>query len=404
MPTFRCKITTHGGSVIEKTLIADSVNSLKKQLESDGKFVLEIRRSHGFRALLESAKFPRRRFKSKDLFSFNQQFLVLIKSGVTIVSALDTIIEQDDKSELNKLLKDIREDISSGESLSEAFGKYAHFFSNLYISSLQTGEKSGALPLALTRYLEYMKKTAEIKKKVISASIYPIILIAASIFVITFLMIYVVPVIAETFLETSTQLPLITLTLLSVSGMIKSNLLYTFLFGIFILSSIVTLRKTEAGKIQIDKLKLMIPFFGELYINYSISKLSRAIATMLEGGTPLVDSVKISSGTLNNQILRLRLEDVKRNIEQGKGFSESLSLAGTFPKMAVRMIDAGERSGVLDQVLNDVADFYDNDVDVKLSVLTSAIEPVLMAFMGLLIGLIVLALYLPIFQLAGTIG
>ncbi|MCK5613043.1 type II secretion system F family protein [Candidatus Pacearchaeota archaeon] len=385
-------------------MIADSVNSLKKQLESDGKFVLEIRRSHGFRALLESAKFPRRRFKSKDLFSFNQQFLVLIKSGVTIVSALDTIIEQDDKSELNKLLKDIREDISSGESLSEAFGKYAHFFSNLYISSLQTGEKSGALPLALTRYLEYMKKTAEIKKKVISASIYPIILIAASIFVITFLMIYVVPVIAETFLETSTQLPLITLTLLSVSGMIKSNLLYTFLFGIFILSSIVTLRKTEAGKIQIDKLKLMIPFFGELYINYSISKLSRAIATMLEGGTPLVDSVKISSGTLNNQILRLRLEDVKRNIEQGKGFSESLSLAGTFPKMAVRMIDAGERSGVLDQVLNDVADFYDNDVDVKLSVLTSAIEPVLMAFMGLLIGLIVLALYLPIFQLAGTIG
>ncbi len=404
MPTFHCKITTHGGSIEEKTLIADSKSSLVKQLESDGNFVLEIQKIGGFKKLLENVKLKRRRVKTKDFFSFNQEFMVLIRAGLPIVSAFDSIIEKDDESDFNRLLKDIREDIATGESLSGAFGKHANVFSNLYISSLQTGEKSGNLTLSISRYLDYMKKTAEIKKKVISASVYPLILIAASIFVLIFLMVFVVPVITETFLETTTRLPVITEILLSVSDMFRSNFLYIFLFGMFISGSIAFIRKTEAGRMHIDKLKLKIPFFGELYINYSTSQIARAMATMLSGGMTLVDSIKISLGTLNNQILRLRLEDVTNALEQGGGFSESLSMAKTFPDMAVRMIGAGESGGALEQVLDDVADFYDNDVDAKLSILTSAIEPVLMIFMGLMIGFIVLALYLPIFQLAGTVG
>jgi type IV pilus assembly protein PilC len=217
-------------------------------------------------------------------------------------------------------------------------------------------------------------------------------------------MVYVVPVITNTFLETSSKLPAITEMLLSVSNMIRSNFLYIVLLVIFLVGLFAFLRRTEAGRMNIDKLKLMIPFFGEFYINYSTSQITRAMSTMLFGGMPLIDSIKISLGTLNNQVLKLRLEDVTDNLEQGVGFSESLSMAKTFPSMAVRMIDAGESSGALEQVLNDVADFYDNDVDAKLSILASAIEPALMVFMGLMIGFIVLALYLPIFQLAGTIG
>ncbi len=404
MPTFRCKITTPGGSIEEKILIADSKDALIEQLESDGKFALEIQKSGGLSTLFENVRSRRRRFKTKDFFSFNQEFLVLIKAGLPIVAALDSITEKDDEGELNKLLKDIREDIAKGESLSGAFGKYTNIFSNLYISSLQTGEKSGNLTLSISRYLDYMKKTDEIKKKVISASVYPLILIVASIFVLIFLMVYVVPVITNTFLETSSKLPAITEMLLGVSNMIRSNFLYIVLFAIFLVGLFSFLRRTEAGRMNIDKLKLMIPFFGELYINYSTSQITRAMSTMLFGGMPLIDSIKISLGTLNNQVLRGRLKDVTENLEQGVGFSESLSMAKTFPSMAVRMIDAGESSGALEQVLNDVADFYDNDVDAKLSILASAIEPALMVFMGLMIGFIVLALYLPIFQLAGTIG
>ena len=186
MPTFRCKITTPGGSIEEKTLIADSKDSLIKQLESEGKFALDIQKSGGLSTLFENVRSRRRRFKTKDFFSFNQEFLVLIKAGLPIVAALDSITDKGDESELNKLLKDIREDIATGESLSGAFGKYANIFSNLYISSLQTGEKSGNLTLSISRYLDYMKKTDEIKKKVISASVYPLILIVASIFVLIF--------------------------------------------------------------------------------------------------------------------------------------------------------------------------------------------------------------------------
>ncbi|UCD33497.1 MAG: type II secretion system F family protein [Desulfobacterales bacterium] len=404
MPTFRCKTTTHAGKIVEETITADSKDSLRNQLESDGKFVLDIKKADGFGAFLKNVKSRGKRFKTKDFFSFNQEFLVLIKAGLPIVAALDAIIEQEDEGELNTLLKDIREDISTGESLSEAFGKYTNLFSHLYISSLQTGEKSGDLPIAIWRYLEYMKKTDEIKKKVISASVYPVILIVASVFVLIFLMIYVVPGITSTFLETSTQLPVITSVLLSISNVIRSNFLYIFVLGILTAISIALFRRTEKGRIYIDKLKLVIPFFGNLYINYSTSKLTRAMAAMLDGGMPLVDSIKISSGALANQILKGRLESVTSNLEEGGSFAESLSLVEMFPNMAVRMIDAGESGGALEQVLNDVADFYDNDVDEKLSIMTSAIEPALMVFMGLLIGLIVLALYLPIFQLAGTIG
>ena len=404
MPTFRCKITTHAGKIVEETLTADSQDSLRKQLESDGKFILDIKKADGVGAFFKNVKSRRKRFKSKDFFSFNQEFLVLIKAGLPIVAALDAIIEQEGEGELNSLLKNVRQDISTGESLSEAFGKHANRFSNLYISSLQTGEKSGALPTAISRYIEYMKKTDEIKKKVISASVYPVILIVASFFVLIFLMIYVVPGITGTFLETNTQLPLITSLLLSISNFIRSNFIYIFLLGVLAVIAITLFRRTDAGRLYIDRLKLVIPFFGNLYINYSTSKLARAMAAMLDGGMPLVESIKISSGALDNLILKGHLEDVTSNLEEGGSFAESLSMVETFPKMAVRMVDAGESGGALEQVLNDVADFYDNDVDEKLSIMTSAIEPALMVFMGLLIGLIVLALYLPIFQLAGTIG
>jgi type IV pilus assembly protein PilC len=404
MPTFRCKITTHAGKIVEETLTADSQDLVRKQLEDDGKFVLDIKKADGFGAFLKKVKSRQKRFKSKDFFSFNQEFMVLLKAGLPIVNALDAIIEQEDEGELNALLKEIRQDISTGESLSEAFGKYANRFSNLYISSLQTGEKSGALTTAIYRYIEYMKKTDEIKKKVISASVYPVILIVASVFVLIFLMIYVVPGITSTFLETSTELPALTSVLLSISNIVRSNFLYIFLLGILVVTGIILFRRTEAGRLYIDKLKLVLPFFGNLYINYSTSKLTRAMAAMLEGGMPLVESIKISSGALDNLILKGHLEDVTSNLEEGGSFAESLAMVETFPNMAVRMVDAGESGGALEQVLNDIADFYDNDVDEKLSIMTAAIEPALMVFMGLLIGLIVLALYLPIFQLAGTIG
>jgi len=223
MPAFRYKAATIDGKVVEKTVIADSKASLKEQVTKDGNFVLSVTHAE------KNSIFPlelrkRKRFKEKDFFSFNQEFSVLIESGFSVVAALDAIIEKDVQSELNDILSEIRDDIASGESLSGAFGKYSHLFSNLYAASLKAGEQSGNIASAISRYIEYMKKIAEIKKKVISASVYPVILTVVSIFVLFFLVIFVVPSISSSFFESGTELPWITNLLVKTSNAMRSNI------------------------------------------------------------------------------------------------------------------------------------------------------------------------------------
>ncbi|MBC2693960.1 MAG: type II secretion system F family protein [Desulfobacteraceae bacterium] len=400
MPIFYCKMTEMGGRIVEETITADSKAILIKRLKKEGNFVLEIRREEGFGSLKKGIS--RRRIKANDLLSFNREFSVLIRTGLSIVAALDAVIEKDEESELSKILKKIRDDITAGESLSGAFRKYSNIFSKLYVASLQAGERSGNIPLAISRYIEYIKKMSDIKQKVISASVYPLILVMASFFVLLFLLIFVVPVLTESFLGSDTQLPFITVILVNFSTGLKSYVFYVLFLLICLVAGFYYFKKSDFGRLCVDRWKLNIPFLGDLYLHYSISKLTRTLNTVLSGGIPLVETVKLSSGTLNNHFLKLRLDGVVKSMEEGESFSASLLKTKAFPSMAVRMIFAGESGGALEQVLDDIADFYASDVDIKLSILTSAIEPALMVIMGFIIGFIVLAMYMPIFQLAGA--
>lgn len=403
MPTFRCKINSANGRVIERILIAPTKSSLKDHLEHEGNFVFDIRRVGGFGAFLKKGK-TRKRIKPKDFQVFNQEFSVLIKAGLPIIAALDTIIEKEAEDELTDVLKEIRKEIAGGASLSEAFRQYTHIFSNLYIASLRAGEKSGNLSTAIIRYIEYLKKISEIRQKIISASIYPLILTVVSVFVVLFLLIYVVPSFTQTYFETGTELPSLTLFLVGFSNAVKSRFAYFLALAVALGLGYTYGKRTEGGKALLDKLKLKLPFLGDLYLEYSLSKFSRTLATVLHGGMPLVDSLRISTGTLDNMFLKSKLDEAADNIEKGTGFSESLVNTGAFPKLALSMVEAGEKSGALEQVLNDVAEYYESNVDTKLSILTSSIEPALMVIMGLVIGFIVLAMYLPIFQMAGAVG
>ena len=393
-------MTEPGGRIVEETITADSKAILIKRLKKEGNFVLEIRREEEFGSLKK--EISRRRIKANDLLSFNREFSVLIRTGLSIVAALDVVIEKGEESELSKILKKIRDDITAGESLSGAFGKYSNIFSKLYVASLQAGEKSGNIPLAISRYIEYIKKMSDIKQKVISASVYPLILVMASFFVLLFLLIFVVPVLTESFLESDNQLPFITVILVNFSTSLKSYIFYILFLLICSAAGFYYFKKTDFGRLCVDRWKLNIPFLGDLYLHYSISKLTRTLNTVLSGGIPLVEAVKLSSSTLNNHFLKLRFDEVVKSLEEGEGFSESLLKTKVFPSMTVRMISAGESGGALEQVLEDIADFYASDVDIKLSILTSAIEPALMVIMGFIIGFIVLAMYMPIFQLAGA--
>lgn len=402
MPSYRCKYMTPDGNYVKKTIAADSRDDLQWRLEKDGHFVYRIRREDRLRLSLGGE--PRsKKFKIRDFFSFNKEFAVLIRTGMPIVAALDAIIEKSEPSELNNILQQIRYDVSTGESLSDAFAKYPRIFSNLYISSLQAGEKSGNIPEALIKHVAYLKQMMALRRKLISASVYPLILVTASVAVLFLLLIYVVPAFTKTYFESGTQLPAITMLLINVSNGIKNNFIYLALLAILVTAGWAHAARQETMRIHMDQWLLKVPYLGRLYISYATALFLRTVAMVLTAGAPLIESVRIASGTLNNLFLRDKLILVVRRITEGLGFSEALDETEAFPHLAIRMIAAGESGGELEQVLLDAADFYDDEVDVKLTVISSTIEPALMIIMGLLIGFIVLAMYMPIFQLAGTI-
>jgi len=402
MPVYHYKISTPAGRIIEKSVTGSNKASVKEFLEQEGNFVLDIRKEQGLGSFFKKGK-HKARVKLKDLLIFNQEFSVLIKAGLPIIQALNAIIKKGSEDELTDVLTNIRNDISGGASLSEAFRNYSHIFSNLYIATLQAGEKSGNIPLAVTRYIEYMKKISEIRQKIITASVYPVILTVVSIFAVLFLLVYVVPSFTSTYFETGTELPGLTLVLVEISNILKSNFIYLLILIAAGIAAYKYAKRSDPFNAYLDRIKLKIPFAGPLYIHYAISKLARTLSTILRGGTPLVESLRISSGVMDNRFLKERLTSVAGSIEKGAGFAESLSNTGVFPSLSLKMIEAGESSGSLEQVLEEVAEFYESDVDTKISVLTSSIEPALMVIMGLLIGFIVLAMYMPIFQMAGTI-
>ncbi|MDM8544233.1 type II secretion system F family protein [Desulfococcaceae bacterium HSG9] len=389
--------------MIEQFHVADSRKDLERKLERDGYFVFEIKKVDGLMAFFKRHQLINR-IKAKEFLAFNHEFVVLIKAGLPIVSALDAIIENEDERGLNTIIKQVRDNVATGTALSEAFTVHVHLFSYLYIATLEAGEKSGDLPLAISRYVRYTQKMAAIKQKIISASVYPSILTAVSIFTVLFLLVYVVPAFTQTYFESGTKLPMLTQVLVDFSNYIKTYYLYLAVFVIVVLSGLIFFNQSTDGKKKTDRWKTIIPFIGQIYRHYATSKFTRTLSTVLGGGTPLVESLKISIGALDNQYFQLRLKKVISQIEEGAGFAESLQKMNIFPKLAVKMLDAGEKGGALEQVLIDVADFYENDVDSKLEMLTSAIEPALMIIMGLIIGFIVLAMYLPIFQLAGTVS
>jgi type IV pilus assembly protein PilC len=393
---------TPDGNYVKKTIAADSRDDLQWRLEKDGHFVYRIRREDRLRLTLGGE--PRsKKFKIRDFFSFNKEFAVLIRTGMPIVAALDAIIEKSEPSELNNILQQVRYDVSTGESLSDAFAKYPRIFSNLYISSLQAGEKSGNIPEALIKHVAYLKQMMALRRKLISASVYPLILVTVSVAVLFLLLIYVVPAFTKTYFESGTQLPAITMVLINVSNGIKNNFIYLALLAILMTAGWAHAARQETLRIHMDQWLIKVPYIGRLYISYATALFLRTVAMVLTAGAPLIESVRIASGTLNNLFLRNKLIQVVRRITEGLGFSEALDETEAFPHLAIRMIAAGESGGELEQVLLDAADFYDDEVDVKLTVISSTIEPALMIIMGLLIGFIVLAMYMPIFQLAGTI-
>jgi type IV pilus assembly protein PilC len=402
MGSFYCKIGTADGRIVERVFDAASRDLLRLNLEEQGFFVFNIRRQLFGKSIGSGPQ--HKRMTGSRFLSFNQELLVLIRSGLPILQVIETLIEQMEASGLREILREVREDIKAGNVLSDAFGKYPQFFPHLYVASIRAGEKTGDLPLTIGRFIEYQKRVEVIRSKIRSASFYPILLTTLASCVLLFMLFFVVPNFTQIFTDANLELPLLTRILIGFTDGLTQFLplaIALIVVGVFLFRRFF---RSSTGRFFLDRMLLRLPFFGRLACDYAISSFARTLGTTLASGTPLVPAMTMSRGTLNNRCLEKDMVAAVRRVEEGTSLSESLKRASFFPPIALRMVSVGESTGSLTEMLGDLADFYESEVEKRLVKLTTMIEPILMMVMGLLIGLIVLAMYIPIFQMGQTVG
>ncbi len=401
MPSYICKIGTSDGRVIEKDFEAANREQLEESLEQQGFHVFQVRRKV-FNFLADSGR-GLGRLSGRRFLAFNQELLVLLKSGLPILQVLDTVAERLESGAFHEVLNEIRNDVKGGASLSEAFGKYPRHFPQLYIASIKAGEKTGDLPVTLGRYIAYQKRTEKIKGRVKSASFYPALLTFFIVGVLLFMMLYVVPRFTQIFADASIDLPLATRVIIFLAESLVDLMPLILPAAVGLAFVARAFLATERGRLLLDRTKLGIPFFGRLLIDYALSGFCRTLSTTMISGIPIVQAMQMSRGTLNNRVLEGKVQKAIRRVEEGTSISTALEQAGFFPGIALRMIGVGENSGSLAEMLSDVSDYYEDELERKLDRLTTLIEPLMMLAMGLLIGGIVIAMYLPIIQMGATV-
>jgi len=401
MPVYTCKIGSSDGRILVKELDALNDALLRQSLEEQGYVVFEVRKKP-FQFLLESG-IGRKKIGSKELLLFNQELLVLLKAGLPIIQALDTILESG-TGKLNEILSAIREDIKGGMALSAAFEKYPRVFPQLYIASIRAGERTGDLPQTIRRYIAFLKRTEGFRGKIIAALFYPAILITVATLAISMLLIYVVPTFSQIYAGSGSALPLPTQMLINFTGALR-HYLPLFLGVVFV--GVVIFKhwkETESGRYTVDGLKIKTPFAGSIAIRYSLAGFTRTLATVLGSGIPIVEAMRMSVGTLNNKVLERGLLMAVHRVEEGSKLSTALENMKLLPPLALRMLSVGETTGALEEMLGDISDYFEDEIEKNLHVLSTAIEPAIMVVMGVIIGTIIITMYLPIFKIASTVG
>ncbi len=349
-------------------------------------------------------KLQLKRVKDKELALFTRQFATVLEAGLPIVRGLETLALQQKNPYFKEVLLDIKKKVEAGSSLSEAMANYPKVFNNLYLQMVRSGESSGNLDVVLKRLATYLEKIISLKSKIKHAMIYPSVIVFVTIVVVSIIMIYVIPKFAELFKEAGQSLPLPTQILINISHNFKS------LFGLFLISVVALgifikyYRRSEQGKYNTDKILLKLPLLGQLFHKAALSRVARTLANLIGAGIPLLQALSIAGETSGNKVIEKAMEDIRVNVSAGHTIADPMFFTGVFPYMVVEMVRIGELSGNLEEMLTKVADFYEEEVDRTVQTLSTLIEPILLIILGVIIGGILVALYLPIFQLGGVVG
>jgi type IV pilus assembly protein PilC len=406
MAEFTCRLGTPTGEVVTRTFEATAERDLRAKLEREGFkiFSVAMTGTAGVRRAL-GGQTRARKIKTEDFLLFNQQLSALLRAGLPILQAIGILRKRVPNERLRVVLEDIEEKVRAGQALSQAFAAQGDSFPRIYVASILAGERSGSLDEVLLRYVSYQKTIAEARRKIKKSLTYPAFLITASIGLVMVLSTYVIPQFMKLYSGVgATQLPTVTIVVVSTAEFIRSNLTWlipTILGGLIF---ILYWRRTPTGRLTIDRWILKTPVAGETVRQMTIAQFTRSLATLLAGGITLPESVEIASESITNRALRTASAGVLTGIREGRSFTESLETGGWMSELALDMIGVGERSGALREMLDEVANFYDSELDVRLNTITTFIEPIILIFMGSLVMTILLAMYLPLFYMIGNMG
>ena len=401
MAEFVCRLGTPGGEIVTRTVEAPGAGEARVRLEGEGFRVFAINTAKGGNAGGGSlfGLGGGARLKPNDFLLFNQQFSALLRAGIPILQAVAMLRRRSPAAALRDVLADVEEKIRSGTALSEAFAAQGGLFPRIYTASLLAGERSGALDEILSRYVSFMRRSVGLRRKIRAALAYPILLLVASVIMVTFLVLYVVPRMSELFRDFGgAQLPLLTRLVVGVSTWVTGNI---FWLGPLVFISVVGgifWSRTTGGRLLIDRFLLKVPVLGKLIMQSTTAQVTRSLATLLAGGITLVESWDIAAESVSNMELRRRSEAILPMLREGRSFTESLTEAKWIPELALDMISVGEGSGSLKEMLEEVAGFYDAEAEVRLEQLTSTLEPAILLVMASVVITILMAIYLPIIQ------
>lgn len=354
--------------------------------------------------LFENVRFLQPKVRENDIILFARQFSTMIDAGLPIIQCLDILHNQQNNATFKKILRQIKESVEGGSTLAEALKKFPRQFDDLFVNMVAAGEAGGILDAILRRLASYMEKAARLKAKVKGAMTYPLVTLGIAIIVLAVILIFVIPVFEEMFADFGSELPAPTQFVVSMSELVKSKILY--LLGALLLGGIAFRKyyKTEKGRDMVDALVLRLPVFGILLRKVAVAKFTRTMGTMLASGVAILDALDIVAKTAGNRTVEKAIYNVRSGIAEGRTMADPLAESGVFPPMVCQMIAVGESTGALDAMLEKIADFYDEEVDQAVENLTQLIEPVMLVFLGVTIGGLVVAMYLPIFKMAGAIA
>jgi len=398
---FRCRLGTAAGEIVEGVYIADSEARLRRELEEKGMYVLSLQRRA---ALSLSSGGRRQRVKRQEFLVFNQELATLLKAGMPLVQSLDILRQRVLNPTFKTVLDSVHDRVRSGMSLSDAFGEHGSLFPAVYSASLLAGERSGNLDSVIRRYVAYDKVIGAVKRRTVSALIYPGILVTMMVVLIGIIVLRVVPAFSEFYGNFGRQLPLSTRIVVALSNGVVSNLAFIALAAVGAAVAGVAWSRQPGARLRLDKWVLEIPWVGETALKFFTSQMARMLATLLGGGIPLVNALEICVRSLSNRHLSREMDRVRVRVQEGQGFAGALRERAIFPDVAVKMVEVGESTGALQEMLNSLAEFYDEEIETEVGRFITLVEPVLLVIMGIIIAIVVLALYMPLFELTSVVG